>query len=99
MIGYVINLVTKSLSIARKNFLNTVYGFYTVVTEAKTTLPFAQKLVSWASKHSMIFRHCGLTRPRRDLGWSAEVGGKESGNDVIGDSDTVSLQINIAGIM
>ena len=57
MIGYVIDLNTKSLSIARKNFLNTVYGFYTVNTEAKTTLPFAKKLASWASRYSMIFRH------------------------------------------
>ena len=57
LIGYVIDLDTKSLSIARKNFLNTVYGFYTVDTEAKTTLPFAQKLASWASRYSMIFRH------------------------------------------
>ena len=57
LIGYVIDLDTKLLSIARKNFLNTVYGFYTVDTEAKTTLPFAQKLASWASRYSMIYRH------------------------------------------
>ena len=61
LIGYVIDLDNKLLSIARKNFLNTVYGFYTVNTEAKvrvmTTIPFAQKLASWASRYSMIFRH------------------------------------------
>ena len=57
LIGYVVDLNKKSLSIARKNFLNTVYGFYTVDTKAKTTLPFAQKLASWASRYSMIFRH------------------------------------------
>ena len=57
LIGYVVDLNKKSLSIARKNFLNTVYGFYTVDTKAKSTLPFAQKLASWASRFSMIFRH------------------------------------------
>ena len=61
LIGYVIDLDNKLLSIARKNFLNTVYGFYTVNTEAKvrvrTTIPFAQKLASWASRYSIIFRH------------------------------------------
>lgn len=57
LIGYVVDLNKKSLSIARKNFLNTVYGFYTVDTKAKITLPFAQKLASWASRYSMIFRH------------------------------------------
>lgn len=57
LIGYVIDLDKKCLSIARKNFLNTVYGFYTVNAEEKITLPVAQKLASWASRYSMIFRH------------------------------------------
>ena len=57
LIGYIVDLDKKTLSIARKNFLNTVYGFYTVNTKAQTTLPFAQKLASWASRYSMIFRH------------------------------------------
>ena len=57
MIGYVVDLDKKTLSIARKNFLNTVYGFFTVDATAQTTIPFAQKLASWASRYSMIFRH------------------------------------------
>ena len=57
LIGYVVDLDKKTLSIARKNFLNTVYGLYTVDTKAQTTLPFAQKLFSWASRYTMIFRH------------------------------------------
>ena len=57
LIGYVVDLDTKTLSIARKNFLNTVYGFFTVDATAPTTLPCAQKLASWASRYSMIFRH------------------------------------------
>ena len=57
LIGYIVDLDKKTLSIARKNFLNTVYGFYTVDTKAQTTLSFAQKLASWASRYSMIFRH------------------------------------------
>jgi hypothetical protein len=57
LIGYVVDLDKKTLSIARKNFLNTVDGFFTVDATALTTLPFAQKLASWASRYSMIFRH------------------------------------------
>jgi hypothetical protein len=57
LIGYVVDLDTKSLSIARKNFLNTVYGFYTVDAEGNTTLPEAQRLASLASRYSVIFRH------------------------------------------
>lgn len=57
LIGYVVDLDTKSLSIARKNFLNTVYSFYTIDAGENTTLPIAQKLASLASRYSVIFRH------------------------------------------
>ena len=42
---------------------------------------------------------CGMTGPQRDLGGSARAGGKLSCVGVASDSDMVSLQINIAGIM
>ena len=56
LIGYVVDLDTRSLSIARKNFLNTVYSFYTIDTEGNTTLPVAQKLASLASRYAVILR-------------------------------------------
>lgn len=58
MIGYVIDLDRRTLSIAKKNCLNIVYGFSNAT--AHTTLLFAQIVASWASRYSMIFGH---TRP------------------------------------
>ena len=60
IIGYVIDLGLKRVSIARKNFLNTVYGFFTVDVERPIKLKVAQKLASWSSRYGKI---CRAMRP------------------------------------
>ena len=60
IIGYVIDLTTERVSISRKNFLNTVYGFLTVDLDAPMTIKGAQRLASWSSRYSII---CRAMRP------------------------------------
>jgi hypothetical protein len=44
------------VSIARKNFLNTLYGFLSVDLTQPITLKDAQRLASWASRYGQICR-------------------------------------------
>ena len=60
IIGYVIDLPSKRVSISRKNFLNTVYGFLIVDLDAPMTLKVAQRLASWGSRYGKI---CRAMRP------------------------------------
>lgn len=59
-IGYVVDLTTRRVSIARKNILNTVYGFLSIDTSVPMTVKSAQRLASWASRYGKI---CRAKRP------------------------------------
>lgn len=60
VLGYVIDLKLKLVSISRKNFLNAVYGFFTTDLDKKINLKTAEKLASWGSRYSKI---CRAMRP------------------------------------
>ena len=60
ILGYVIDLASRKLSIARKNFMNTIYGFMKVDLSLPMSLHAAQRLASWGSRYSMI---CRVMRP------------------------------------
>ena len=60
VLGYVIDLNLKVVSISRKNFLNAVYGFFTINLDKKLKLSTAEKLASWGSRYSKI---CRAMRP------------------------------------
>ena len=60
VIGYVVNLDDKRVSIARKNYLSAFHGFINVNVDGLMTLRFAQKLASWASRYGKI---CRVMRP------------------------------------
>ena len=56
IIGYVDDLQTKRVSTAKKNFLNTLYGFLSVDLSQPITLKDTQRLASWASRYGQICR-------------------------------------------
>ena len=60
VIGYVIDLECSRVAIARKNFLNTIYGFLSVDLSRPVSLKTAQRLASWASRYGLI---CRALRP------------------------------------
>jgi hypothetical protein len=60
VIGYVIDLDTQRVSIARKNLLSALHGFITVDINGSMTLRVAQRLASQASRYGKI---CRVMRP------------------------------------
>ena len=60
VLGYVIDLKLKVVSISHKNFLNAVYGFFTIDLDKKVQLSTVEKFASWGSRHSKI---CRAIRP------------------------------------
>ena len=60
IIGYVIALDRKRVSISRKIFLNTLYGFLLVDLDAAMSFKTAQRLASWSSRYGMV---CRAMRP------------------------------------
>ena len=60
ILGYVVDLTVKTVSIPRKNFLNTLYGFLHIDLLAPAKLKTAQRLASWGSRYCMI---CRVMRP------------------------------------
>ena len=60
IIGYLIDLDKGLVSIARKNFLKALYGFFSVNIEGTVPLKVMQKLQSWSSRYSFI---CRFMRP------------------------------------
>ena len=59
-IGWEVNLATWTVSIGRKNFLKTLYGFFVVNEEDGVPIREIQRLASWASRYSTI---CRILRP------------------------------------
>ena len=58
--GYIIDLDRERVSISRKNFLNTLYGFLLVDLDDAMSLKTAQRLASWSSQYGMV---CRAMRP------------------------------------
>jgi hypothetical protein len=56
VLGYVLDIEQRLVSIPRKNFLKAVYGFFTTNLGEKVTLKTAEKLASWGSRYSKICR-------------------------------------------
>ena len=60
IIGFTVDLDLMSVTISRKNFLNTLYGFMSIDLEAPISLRVAQRLASWGSRYGSI---CRAMRP------------------------------------
>ena len=60
VLGYILDIKLRLVSISRKNFLNAVYGFFTTNLNEKVMLKTAEELASWRSRHSKI---CRAMRP------------------------------------
>jgi hypothetical protein len=56
-IGWLINLDTQQVTLARKNFMKTFYGFYTCNEYDAVKIEDIEKMASWASRYSLILRH------------------------------------------
>ena len=59
-IGWEVNLTTWTVSIGKKNFLKTLYGFFTINEDDQISIKSVQRLASWASRYSTI---CRVLRP------------------------------------
>jgi hypothetical protein len=60
VIGYVIDLDARRVSISRKNLLAALHGFFSVDIGGKMNVRTAQKLSSWSSRYGKI---CRVMRP------------------------------------
>lgn len=60
IIGYVVDLDTMRVSIARENFLSAIHGYLSVDLYGPMKLKTMQKLASWGSRYGRI---CRLMRP------------------------------------
>ena len=60
IIGFTVDLDRMRVSISKKNFLNTLYGFLSVDLEHSISLRVAQRLASWGSRYGSI---CRAMRP------------------------------------
>jgi hypothetical protein len=56
VIGYVIDLTSKLVSVARKNYHRVIYGLSCVDLKGPVTVKTMQKLGSWISRYSKIVR-------------------------------------------
>ena len=52
VLGCITDIEQRLESISRMNFLNAVYGFFTINLDKKVTLKTAEKLASWGSRYS-----------------------------------------------
>jgi hypothetical protein len=60
IIGYTVDLVTRRVSIARKNFLTALHGFVGTDVTKRLNLRTAQRLASWGTRYGKI---CRVMRP------------------------------------
>ena len=56
IIGYLVDLRLQVVSITKKNFYRTLYGFFTVNIDAMVPVRTLEKLASWASRYVTICR-------------------------------------------
>ena len=60
VLGYVVDLDIRRVSIARRNYLTALHGFLSVDLNGSMTLRGAQRLASWGSRYGRI---CRVMRP------------------------------------
>jgi len=56
MIGWTVDLDSRRVTISRKSFMKTLYGFFSADLHAPFQVRTLQKLGSWASRYSLILR-------------------------------------------
>ena len=56
-IGWEVNLVTKTVTIANHNLYKTLYGFFKLEKGQRVTVKEIQRLASWASRYTLICRY------------------------------------------
>jgi hypothetical protein len=56
-IGYAVDSNKQRVTISKKNFLNALYGFFTVDIERKVPVRVIERLASWGSRYSLICRY------------------------------------------
>ena len=57
VIGWTVDLTQRLVTIARKNFLKTLYGFFEVDLSRPVQVRTLKRLASWSSRYSMVLRH------------------------------------------
>lgn len=57
VLGWHINLDLMQVSIARRNFLKIVYGFFQPHITKRVTVPELERLASWSARYTTILRH------------------------------------------
>lgn len=56
IIGFAVDLDSKRVTISKKNFQNTLYGFMSINLDVSILLRVAQRLASWGSRYGSVFR-------------------------------------------
>jgi len=56
-IGWTIDLDTLRVTVARRNFMKTLYGFFTVNESEQVTVRELERLASWSSRYQLVLRH------------------------------------------
>ena len=56
-IGWEVNLLTKTVTIANHNLYKTLYGFFKLERGQRVTVREVQRLASWASRYTLICRY------------------------------------------
>ena len=56
MIGWDLAMDTRLVTISRRNFMKTLYGFFTADLEGELQVCEIEKLASWSSRYAMILR-------------------------------------------
>ena len=92
VIGYTIDLDSQRVSIARKNHLTALHGFFSVSSDASSTMTLrtAQKLASWANRYGKI---CRVMRPFCASLYNLSVG-RTDPHAVFRISDEAAITIN-----
>jgi len=57
VIGYTIDLDIMRVTISRRNFLKTLYGFFSVKETNQVTIKELERLASWSSRYQLVLRH------------------------------------------
>ena len=60
MVGWTLDMDEELLTVAYKNLLKAMYGFFTVDLEQPATLDLVQRLMSWSSRYVLV---CGVMAP------------------------------------
>ena len=69
VIGWTVDLTQRLVTIARKNFLKTLYGFFEVDLSRPVQVRTLKCLTSWSSRYSTMLHSSAWRRGRRDTPW------------------------------